>query len=122
MKKLHKNTKRFLVALLIFFVGGIALLTVLSRTVKLPSSHRFQAQATSMPPDDTDFISWLQEQPGVPDHSVSVYREENILFVRFVSVHTASGNPPLPDIDRKAKELGYVLESNGFQQIPPDDE
>lgn len=114
-KKIYK-IKFLILAGVIVFLIPLFVLVILNMTVRNPSGYTFQCEMKSMPFDDVAFADWIRQQPGVSSHTVSVFREGKTLIVRFVSVQTGYGNPPLPDLDGMATEFGYTLEAEGFYQ------
>jgi hypothetical protein len=61
-----------------------------------------------MPADDRELEKWLVAQPGMHPHSVTIERNMNQLLVSNTLLRNLSGQPRLPDLDLKCKQLGYV--------------
>jgi hypothetical protein len=77
-----------------------------------------EARFDKMPPKDKSLIEWLREQPGVVPHTVAIGRFEErgrLLYVMFIQSRNLNGQPPFPDLNAAALELGYMEPDGPFR-------
>jgi hypothetical protein len=79
-------------------------------TAHVSISYCVEAQFTALPADDKALSAWLANQPGVVAHTVHIGRHGvggRLLKVGFIQVRNLLGQPPFPDLESRAPDLGY---------------
>jgi len=90
-----------LVAVLFFTcVGGICFLP---RSLSYGVEARFDA----LPKNDNELALWLKDQPGIVPDTVHARRSGKTLELTFIQVRNGLGQPRFPELEAKAKALGY---------------
>lgn len=95
----------FLALVLIYYAYRL-----MTESVFMPFSYCVEASFQQLPPDDHDLERWLTVQPGVMVDTVIVRRLDKpatTLEVGFMQSRSLAGEPPLPDLGMKCRELGY---------------
>jgi hypothetical protein len=111
-------TKWILASSVFLVIGGIVWYSLIS--LKTPYAFSVETSFAVTPADDEALISWLRAQPGVIAKWVWVERRGKVLRVNFSQERDSWGEPPIPDLDSKCKELGYLGAAGRFRDSPGD--
>ena len=83
-------------------------------------SYGLEARFESVPPDDEALAQWVRSQPGV--YLAHVQRQQIggrwRVEVIFGITRNGWGQPPLPDLNKGAADLGYRGEDGPFRDSP----
>jgi hypothetical protein len=103
---------------LLALLGVVGIVWYEWRSLKVPYAFSVETKFGLMPADDKALISWLQSQPGIIPKHVWVERRGKTLQVNFSQERDSWGAPPIPDLDSKCKELGYLAPTGLFRDSP----
>lgn len=116
-KRRFRFTPWILAAVVMILVGFVSWQLFLSN-VGARFCPGLIADFDMMPADDSELNAWLRVQPGVAPESIRIFREGQSLTVCFGIDRNLRGEPELPSLAKKCKELGYRGETGEFRDRP----
>jgi hypothetical protein len=94
---------------------------LVAKSLRVGYVYSVESTIYAAPGDDQAFTSWLKAQPGIVPHTAGITRTDSRppkLVVIFIMVRNGWGYPPFPDLESKARELGYEIDEVGFVDSP----
>jgi hypothetical protein len=91
-----------------------------TRFIKSSYVFSLRADFDVMPKDDRQLENWARSCPGVVPYRVTIQRDAHGIRVLFIQVRDERGEPPLPPLEEKCKDLGYKGPDPRFRDERPE--